>query len=251
MGQQLLNATAERMLAGEQDLALITSAEALATQARVQETRRTSGLLLRTDRTAAVPVGVAAGPRRGRARGVPGLAHVRGVRERAPRSPRRRPRGVPAGDRRDAGADDRDRGGQSRCLVPGRPLGRRPRHGAARQPDGRLPVHQVHGVGDGRRHGGRPRRRDPRTGRCARCPGRPPRLPPRLLLRDRSRPRRGAARDVAVTGDEDRRGTRRSRPPGSASTTSATSTSTPVSAARCTSRAMPSVCRPAIPAASR
>jgi acetyl-CoA C-acetyltransferase len=32
MGQQLLNATAERMLAGEQDLALITSAEALATQ---------------------------------------------------------------------------------------------------------------------------------------------------------------------------------------------------------------------------
>jgi acetyl-CoA C-acetyltransferase len=32
MGQQLLNATAERMLAGEQSLALITSAEALATQ---------------------------------------------------------------------------------------------------------------------------------------------------------------------------------------------------------------------------
>ncbi len=32
MGQQLVNATAERMLAGEQDLALITSAEALATK---------------------------------------------------------------------------------------------------------------------------------------------------------------------------------------------------------------------------
>jgi acetyl-CoA C-acetyltransferase len=32
MGQQLVDATAERMLAGEQSLALITSAEALATQ---------------------------------------------------------------------------------------------------------------------------------------------------------------------------------------------------------------------------
>ena len=55
----------------------------------------------------------------------------------------------------------------------------------ARQPHGRLPVHEVHGRGDGRRHGGRARRRDARAGRRARRPGRPARLPPRLV---RTRP---------------------------------------------------------------
>ena len=63
MGQQLLNATATRMLAGEQDLVLITSAEALATQTRVQEARRARTVLLQARREAALPMGVPAGSR--------------------------------------------------------------------------------------------------------------------------------------------------------------------------------------------
>ena len=47
---------------------------------------------------------------------------------------------------------------------------------APRQPDGRISVHQIHGVGDGRRHGGRARDGHARARRRARDPGRPPRV---------------------------------------------------------------------------
>ena len=138
----------EAMLRGELDLALITSAEALATQAAAQEAgralRRTRS---RPPRRVAVPVGVAARSDRGRARGVPGLAHVRGVRQRPPGAPRRRRSTTyRARDRRDARADDR----RSRRANP-HAWFRVARTAAeiidarARQPHGRLPVHEVHG----------------------------------------------------------------------------------------------------------
>ena len=128
---------------------------------------------------------------------------------------------------------------------------RRDRRGAARQPHGRLPVHQVHGVGDGRRHGRRascsPRTSAPTrsasrsTGACTRAAGATRAIrcsspsTPTSRARRRWRPR---AR---------RRCASRARP----STTSRTSTSTRASRARCTSRATRSASRAAIPAASR
>ena len=77
------------MLDGELDLALITSAEALATQRVFQQAGRAVSVFVPARREAPVPVGVAARSRRGRARGVPGLAHVRGLRQRPPGAPRR------------------------------------------------------------------------------------------------------------------------------------------------------------------
>ena len=103
----------------------------------------------------AVPVGVAARSDRGRARGVPGVAHVRGVRQRAPGAPRRRPRRVPRRDRRDARADDRDRGREPARVVP-RSSAPRPEIVEPR-PDNRMvgyPYTKYMVVGDGRRHGG-------------------------------------------------------------------------------------------------
>ena len=75
---------------GDLDLALITSAEALATQRAVQEARRALPVLVPARGEATVPVGVGAGPDRGRARGVPGVVDVRGVRQRPARPARRR-----------------------------------------------------------------------------------------------------------------------------------------------------------------
>ncbi len=93
--QQLVGTTGRRMLDGELDLALITSAEALATAACVQEARRSVPLLVPSRAQAAVSLGGPSESDRGRARSVPGVAHVRGVRQRAPCPPRRRARRVP------------------------------------------------------------------------------------------------------------------------------------------------------------
>ena len=81
------NATARaRCSRGELDLALITSAEALATQRAYKKRGERYAVLVQARREASVPVGGAARPGRGRARGVPGVAHVRGVRQRPPRA---------------------------------------------------------------------------------------------------------------------------------------------------------------------
>ena len=90
---------------------------------------------------------------------------------------------------------------QSARLVPGRPHRGRDRHARAREPHGRLPVHEVLGRGHGRRHGRRVDRRDARTRRRARRARRSARVSPRLVLRDRSRPRRRASRLGELTGD--------------------------------------------------
>ena len=85
-------------------------------RSRVSATRRRS-----RRRAIAVPVGVAARSDRGRARGVPGVAHVRAVRQCAARAQLGiGARRVPRRDRRDARADDADRGAQSARLVPRR-----------------------------------------------------------------------------------------------------------------------------------
>ena len=240
--QQLVNATAERMLARRARPRADHERRGARDATRLQEARRALPVLVQARREAPVPVGVAARPGRGRARGVPGVAHVRGVRQRAARPPR------DAGSTstataigrmlapmtRDRGRRTRTRGSRSRAradeiVTPG-----------ARQPHGRLPVHEVHGRGDGRRHGRRARRRDARARRRARRARRPARVPPRLVLRDRSGARRRASRHVAVARDGGRERRDPRGVPAPASTTSRTSTCTRASRARCTSRATPS-----------
>ena len=84
--QQLVNATATRMLARRARPRARSRA-----RRRSRRSRRTRSAASATpysfkpDREAAVPVGGAARSGRGRARGVPGLADVRGVRQRAAR----------------------------------------------------------------------------------------------------------------------------------------------------------------------
>ena len=134
--------------------------------------------------------------------------------------PRDRPRRVPPRDRRDARTDDADRGAQPARLVPRRAVGRRDRRTSPRQPDGRLPVHQVHGVGDGRRHGRRARARHARARRRARHPARSARVPARLVLRARSGARRRAPRSRGVRRRWRPRAPRRCGSPAHRSTTS-------------------------------
>ena len=93
--QQLVNSTSEAMLRGEMDLALITSAEALATKRLRKRQGERYAASFAAGRALAVPVGVAARPDRGGPRGVPGLADVRGVRQRPAGASRPRPRRVP------------------------------------------------------------------------------------------------------------------------------------------------------------
>ena len=93
--QQLVNATSEAMLRGEMDLALITSAEALATK-RLR--KRDGGRYAASFRAAdpfTVPVGIASRPGRNRPRGVPGVVDVRGVRLGPTCPPRHRARRLP------------------------------------------------------------------------------------------------------------------------------------------------------------
>ena len=95
-----------------------------------------------------------------------------------------------------------------------------------RQPHGRLPVHEVHDLDHGRRHGRRGRAREPRDGRRARCPA-----DRRVYLRGwcyATDPvlRRRAPRPDGAHRRWRRRAARRSRARASASTTSRTSIST-------------------------
>ena len=88
--QQLVQDARDAMLAGEVERALHRERRGARHAGGASASRaRRYGATLRAGREAAVPVGGAARSRRGRARGVPGLAHVRGVRQRAPRAPRR------------------------------------------------------------------------------------------------------------------------------------------------------------------
>ena len=156
------------MLRGELDLALITSAEALATQRAYKKRGERYPVLVQARREAPVPVGVAARSGRGRARGLPGVAHVRGLRQRAPA-------------RLGLGLDEY-RAEIGEMLAPMTAVAAANPHAwypvertadeivdrAPRQPHGRLPVYEVLGRGDGRRHGGRADRRHPRARRRAR-----------------------------------------------------------------------------------
>ena len=92
------------------------------------------------------------------------------------------------------------RGRQPPRLVPGAHDARRARHADARQPHGRLPVHEADGLDHGRRHGRRGRRGQPRGGRPARRPRRAAGVPAGLPLRAPTRLRRRARRAVALAG---------------------------------------------------
>ena len=236
--QQLVNATATRMLRGELDVALVVGAEALATQTALQEARRA----LRRTRSSRTRSGRSRGrrrsTRRGRARGLPGVADVRDLRQRAPRAPRHRSRRVPHRQLGEHVAPmSRGRGREPRGVVPDRAHRRGDHH---RRPDNRMvgyPYTKYMVVDHGRRHGRGRARRDARARRRARDRPRSARVPARLVLRDRSRCYVAEhARDVALAGDGRRPRRRRSRAPASASTTSRTSISTRASAPRCTSR---------------
>ena len=120
--------------------------------------------------------------------------------------------------------------------FPLRALGRRARRPRRREPHGRLPVHEVHRVGDGRRHGRRgrasPATRPPIASACpptaaSTCgagatPPTPSTSPSTPTCGGRRRWRRAFASGARAA-------------PASASTTSPTSTSTPASRRRCTS----------------
>ena len=87
----------------------------------------------------------------------------------APGPPRRRARRVPARRRRAAGADDaRSRQRNPYAWFPVERSADELVTPIRREPDGRLPVHEVHGVDHGRRHGRRGPPREPRDGRRAR-----------------------------------------------------------------------------------
>ncbi len=124
------SATAGRMLAGELDLALVTSAEALATQRSYKKRGERVPVLSPARGEAAVSLGVGTEPDRGRARGVPGVVDLRGVRQRPPRPARHRPRRLPRRHRGDARADERGRGREPARVVP---------HAARRGRDRRRP----------------------------------------------------------------------------------------------------------------
>ena len=253
---------------GELDLALVTGAEALATQRALRRSRRAAAVEPPRPRGAAVPVRGAVPPGRGRARGVPGVAHLRrsSTSPAAPASASS-PTTTARSIGRAAGADD------ARSRPPTRTPGSRERARSSdlitatpEQPHGRLPVHEVHGVGHGRRHGGRARRGHPRDGRRARrarttsgCTCAAGATPPtRSTSPSTPTCRRSPAMAAASR--------RRSAAPASASTTSPTSTCTAASPARCTSPATrsasavddprgrspsPAACRsPAAPAAT-
>ena len=82
-------------LRGELDVALVVGRRGARHAAPVQEAGRAVPVLVQARRSGPVPVGGAVPPGRGRARGLPGVADVRAVRQRAARSPRDRARRVP------------------------------------------------------------------------------------------------------------------------------------------------------------
>ena len=140
---------------GELDLALITSAEALATQRPYKKRGERYPYSFRPAEKRPFPWESPLDPIE--------VAHevfqawlTFAVFDNARRAqPRRRPRRLPRRHRRDARADDRGRGrairtrGSASRATPTEIV-----DAARRQPHGRLPVHEVHGRGHGRRHGG-------------------------------------------------------------------------------------------------
>ena len=94
--QVLVQEQAARIARGELDVALVVGAEALDTQRRYKKRGERYPYSFKPGRATRVPVGGAVPPGRGRARGVPGLADVRPVRQRTSRSARHRARRVPA-----------------------------------------------------------------------------------------------------------------------------------------------------------
>ncbi len=238
MGQQLMNATATRMLAGEQDLVLIASAEALATQRAYKKRGERAPYSFKPAEKRPFPWESAPDPIE--------VAHeifqawlTFAIFDNARRG--------------HLGTDlDTYRADLGRMMAPMSataasnpdawfPIARSAEEIATadrRQPHGRLSVHEVHGRGDGRRHGRGAARLHPRTRRRPRHPARAARVPARLVLRDRSGARRRPPADVALACDGRGRVERARRLRASASTTPRTSTSTRASGARCTSRAM-------------
>ena len=223
-------ATAERCSRGELDLALITSAEALATQRAYKKRGERFAVLVHARRRSAPfpwesppdPVEVA--------HEVFQAWLTFAVFDNARRAPPRRRRSTTTAP---AIGEMLAPMTEVAAAQPARVVPHRARRvdeivePRARQPHGRLPVHEVHGVGHGRRHGRRAGRRDARARRRARRPGRPARLPPRLVLRDAIRcssPSTPTCARSPAMARRSRGGARAS--PASASTTSRTSTST-------------------------
>ena len=177
-----------RCCAARCDLALITSAEALATQAAVQEARASATpYSFKPAEKRAVPVGVAARSRsrsrtrcsrrgsRSRCSTTRAAAHL-GVGAR--RVPRRSSASMLAPMTAGRGARTRTRGSRSSG---------RPTRSSTPRPDNRMvgyPYTKYMVVGDGRRHGGRARRRDARARPTRSASRRPARVPARLVLRD-------------------------------------------------------------------
>ena len=225
--------------AGELDVARRRRRRGARHGAPAEEGGGAAGVVAPRSREAAVPVRGAVPPGRGRARGVPGVAHLRRPRRRAPGATSASRPTTTAGRIGDAaGADDRDRGRQPARLVPRG--ARRPTSSStptADEPDGRLPVHE-----DDRWRSWTstwPPRSIVASHEAADRLGVP--ADRRVYLRGWAYAtdaglRRRAPRPVAVAGDGRGVRARRSRRPASASTTSPTSTSTRASRRRCTSR---------------
>ena len=199
--QLLVQNLAEQILRSELDVALVVGAEALATQRQFKRRGERYPYSFKPEEKRSVPLGGAVPPRGGGARGVPGLAHVRGLRQRAPCPSRYPARRVP--DRSSASSGSASRGGRSQPagVVPDRALGRGDHHRGPDQPDGRLPVHEVHGLDHGRRHGGRARVDESRGRGRDGGADRSARVPARLVLRDRPGLRGRARRPLALAGD--------------------------------------------------
>ncbi len=220
--QVLVNGAAEQVLAGELDVALICGAEALATQRRYKRRGERYPYSFKPEERRPFPWEAPFHPAEVAHEVFQAWLTFADLRQRPARPPGCRSRRVPPAAGRAAGAVHRRRRRQPARVVPGGPVGRGDHHGHAREPHGRLPVHEVHDLDHGRRHGRGRARRQPRGRRRPRRAAGAPRLPARLVLRDGPGLPRRARRDVAFAGDGGGRGRgvarrgrrcRRRRPP--------------------------------------
>ena len=225
-----------RILAGEVDVVLHRRRRGARHAApRYKQAGERYPYSFKPDREAPVPVGGAVPSGRGRARGVPGVADVRDVRQRAAArtsASGSTSTGAQLGEMMAPMTDDRGR--EPERVVPGRP--RRSTRSSRRGPRTAWSATRTRSTWSSMMDVDMAAARAASTSHeAADALGVPPeqRVYLRgLVLRDRSRLRRRAPRDVALAGDGggERRGVPRRR--ASASTTSPTSTCTAASAAR-------------------